>query len=259
LNPQPIAVALEPGPASFAALKVAADLAVRLERPLRGIGLATGAIPTLRVLRRLKLAGRRRGLDVSFVRPRDLDLLGASELSRDAALLVVGRSSHRGVPPFGRRLALGRLLRASGPPVLVVPRRGRPLGDRVLVACASGTEEILDPFYSVLAGTVSRLSILRYVEGASEPTRGLEPCLDEATSWDELTVHGDEGHALGDAVLDAADRMSPTLVAVSRPPFLPSFAALLAPEAADQIVACAASPVLVARTPVRVATAEIAA
>jgi len=255
----PVAVALEEGPASFAALRVAADVAARLRRPLLGIGVTEGAIPTLRVLRRLKMVGRRRGLDVSFVRPRDLDLLGASELAREAVLLVLGRSPSKGSPTLGRRLVLGRLLRESGPPVLVVPRRGRPLGERVLIASTSGTDEVLAPFYSLLAGTVSRLSILRYVDGPAAFSPGLDACLDVAHSWDEQVVHGDEGHALGDAVLDASDRLSPTLVALSRPPMLPRIAALLAPEAADQVVASSAAPVLVARNPVKSEAERLAA
>ncbi len=251
MNERPIAIALESGPAGFAALRVAADLAARLSAPLRGFALTAGGIPTLRAHRRLKLVARRRGLEVSFVRPAGSDLLAVSDAAPDARLVVCARPGPEGASGLGRRLAFAALLRRLGPPVLVVPRRGRPLGDRVLIACANGQPDALDPFYALVKPLVGRVSILRWLPSGSELRldRGLDDCIENALAWDERIVHGDEGHDLADTIRAASDRIRPTLVALARQAEGASFAAFIAPEAVDRAVREASAPVLVPRLP----------
>jgi nucleotide-binding universal stress UspA family protein len=244
---RPVAVALEPGAPSYAALRVAADIAVRLRCPLRAYALCEGVAPTLRALRRVKLAGRRRGLETSFV-SLEGTLLDVSRASVDARLLVVGRARTPGAPGLKRRLLLGSLLRASGPPLLVVPGRVRPLGERVLLASSGDGSTALDEFYDAVKPLVVRVSILRFLTRAGlPPDRLLDDAIAAATSWDERIIHADEGHDEGDAILAAAARLHPTLVAIGRAAQGPGFAALIAPEAADRVLQQVPHPVLVAR------------
>jgi hypothetical protein len=192
------------------------------------------------------------------VHPATTDLGAFAAAAHGARLLVVGRAPGKGSPRFGRRAALARLLRASGPPVLVVPRRGRPLGERVLLACASAPSETVDALYDLVAPLVVRVSVLRYLERdrAIPADPGLDALLGRATAWDERHVHSDdEVGELGDTILRVADRLHPTLVVVTRAAEGPALAALFAPESADRVVCDSPWPALVARTPAAVSPA----
>ncbi len=244
----PVAVALEPGASAYATLRVAADVALRHGCPLRAYALCEGVAPTLRALRRVKLAGRRRGLEVSFV-SLEGTLRDVSRAARDARLLVVGRARTPGTPGLKRRLILGNLLRASGPPLLVVPGRARPLGERVLLVSSGEGSPALDGFYETVKPLVVRVSVLRFLTRAGlQLDRLLDDSIAGAIAWDERIIHADEGHDEGDAILAAAARLHPTLVAIARAAGGPGFAALIAPEAADRVVCQVPGPVLVARS-----------
>jgi nucleotide-binding universal stress UspA family protein len=251
MSARPIVVAVEPGPCSYAALRAAADLARRLSAPLNVHALVAPGSGIVRVLRRFKLAVRRRGIEAVLLRPRGGSLLTVDDAAREASasLLVVARTLGRGRPGISRRLLLGRLFRRAGPPVLVVSRHGRPLGDRVLVAQTAGVAPAPEPFYGLLAPILRQISVLRYLPPGSNfyIDAGLDACIERAVTWDERVVSPEEADSLGDAVLDAAERIRPSLLAVAQPAEGPGLAALLAPETVDRVAFEPAWSALVAR------------
>jgi hypothetical protein len=213
---------LEPGPASFSALRTAAELAARLRMPLAGHLLSSRATDTVRGLIRLSRIGRRRGVEHVLVRSRRATSLAAiSHSARSAALLVIGRALGLGRPGLRRRLALGRVLRGDGPPVLVVPARHRPLGDFVLSVEGErvpGSEGVLE-----LVSTIASRSLTL---GQAAP-----------------------GTLVADLVLSAAERVRPTLVAVSTFPRRMGLASAFASGPVERIAFESTAPVLVARRP----------
>ncbi len=255
---RPVVAILESGPASYAALRAAADIAARLGVPLHGYVLVPPGPLTTRWARRLRLAGRRRGVEVSLVRPPETDLLEVAASCPHALVVAVGRNPGRGRPTLGRRILLGRLLRLPGAPVLVVTRRGRPLGDRILL-CSGDQRADLGSFYGIVRPLLRRLSILRFLpRGRSlgdDP--GLDQCIGVALSWDERIVRTDDRDTFAEAVLAAADRMRPTLVAVGQIPEGLGISSVLCPGAADRAACESDLPVLVAR--VRPQAARVAA
>jgi hypothetical protein len=249
----PVLVALERGPSAYAALRVGADAAQRLGARLDGHALVPGAGSTVRALRRLSVASRRRGVEHAFVKPTETDLRSVSDAARAGSLLVLGRAPGDGNPSFVRRLALGRVLREPGPPVLVVPPRTRALGDVALLVVSGREARGLDAVCDLVAGLARSVVVVR-VQALGEPLvprPEVDRCLARVSSWSERIVR--EPGASWDLVLANARGLRPSLIVIAGPPPAGRLRSALAPGLAERAACESLWPVLVARPPISTA------
>lgn len=212
MAPAPVVLRLDAVPGAFAALRAAADVASELGAPLVAWTDAAPGPSLERARSRLALVCARRRVEHETLaspssRLADLDVV------HDGSLLVIARV------PGRRRLALlGRILRAPGSPLLVVPPRARSIGAPWLVV-----ESAADPGAPGVEDLVARLG-----PGATAVRVG----------------------ALDVERAESAERLvRPNLIAVAASVRPSALAAALRSDPVERLVRRARSPLLIGRRP----------